>query len=93
MHGLAATAPALLYSLYRDDGVAAPGEDEWLMSPPACRHAATNSAQKYESPFVALGHTIDLAMPIEEKGFPTCRRAKASIAASCDAEHPICTYE
>ena len=93
VHGFADTAPLFLYVLYKELGVAAPVSAVWDKSPPAWRHAATSSAQNHDVPSLFLGQISDLAIPIDEKGFPTCLRANWSIALSCAWLQPMLTYE
>ena len=93
VHGFADTAPLFLYVLYNELGVAAPVSAVWDKSPPAWRHAATSSAQNHDVPSLFLGQISDLAIPIDEKGFPTCLRANWSIALSCAWLQPMLTYE
>ena len=63
---------------------------EWFahIKPPTFKMAATSSAQNHELPSVLRGHTRERAMPVFEKGLPTCARAKASIFSSAILEQP-----
>jgi len=63
-----------------------------LINPPACKHAATNSAQYHDDSSVARGQIIDRIIPIELNGLPICWCAHASMAIAAFCEQPICRY-